>query len=338
MPHRLASLVLLGLAVLLGLSACTSVQAGVGAGVAGSSSSHPAGSSATGSAPATQSAAAAKKVSVHVSINIGDGQSVGVGMPFIAMFDKKITDGVAFAKATTVKVNGEPIDARWYFEYTDPASGHLMEAHLRPQSYWPANARIQVDLPIQGLSGGAVPHQPNTDYVFGDDLSADYTTTDAHIVTVSNAAHTLTVLDNGKTWGVFPVSLGAADTPTTNGTKVIMEKGRSVRMRGPGYDDPHVMWTQRLTYDGEYLHSAPWNCVGYPGCVGPANHIGSSNSSNGCTNLRPQDAIALYHFLGIGDVVRYPDADGPRMKLGDGYGDWNVTWGLWQTGGAVPVQ
>jgi hypothetical protein len=74
------------------------------------------------------------------------------------------------------------------------------------------------------------------------------------------------------------------------------------------------------------------------GCAGPANHIGFANSSNGCTNLRPRDAISLYNFLGIGDVVRFPDADGPHMRFGDGYGDWNVTWGLWQTGGVVPTQ
>ena len=37
----------------------------------------------------------------------------------------------------------------------------------------------------------------------------------------------------------------------------------------------------------------------------------------------------------IGDVVHYPDANGPAMQLGPGYGDWNVAWSQWLTGGAL---
>ena len=50
----------------------------------------------------------------------------------------------------------------------------------------------------------------------------------------------------------------------------------------------------------------------------------------------PDDAQKLYEFLEIGDVVQYPNASGPLMGLGDGYGDWNVPWPQWQTGGLVP--
>jgi lipoprotein-anchoring transpeptidase ErfK/SrfK len=103
----------------------------------------------------------------------------------------------------------------------------------------------------------------------------------------------------------------------------------------PAYHECGVEWDQRLTYGGEYLHAAPWNCTGAPGCVGPANNIGHANSSNGCTNLTPTDAEKLYHFLNIGDVVRFPNATGPRMQLGDGYGDWNLSWAQWSTGGLI---
>jgi L,D-transpeptidase catalytic domain len=85
-----------------------------------------------------------------------------------------------------------------------------------------------------------------------------------------------------------------------------------------------VKWTQRLTYDGEYLHSAPWNTYNIDHGV---------DSSNGCTNLHDADAKKLYDFLEIGDVVNYPNASGPRMTLGEGYGDWNLSWQQWQTGG-----
>ena len=328
---HLAAVVAIGVLV---LSGCSSTSAGHGSAAQPQSAHPPTAAISSG----TSSATAQRVVAVHVSVNISDGSSVGVGMPYIATFNQKITDGRAFAAATKVTINGTAIDAQWYFEYSDPASGHLMEAHLRPQSYWPRNSRIQVDLPVQNLSGGSVAHHPGQVFHFDDSLTSSFTTTDAHILTAQDSNHTLTVLDNDKLWGTFPISLGASDTPTKHGIKVIMEKGRDVRMRGPGYDDPHVKWTQRLTYDGEYLHSAPWNCTDPAyGCAGPANNIGSYDSSNGCTNLRPTDAIKLYNFLGIGDVVTYPDANGPRMQLGDGFGDWNLTWQLWQTGGAIPT-
>ena len=66
-----------------------------------------------------------------------------------------------------------------------------------------------------------------------------------------------------------------------------------------------------------------------------ANILHGVNSSNGCTNLLPADAQRLYNFLEIGDVVDYPNANGKPMQIGDGYGDWNVNWGIWRTGGLV---
>jgi lipoprotein-anchoring transpeptidase ErfK/SrfK len=135
-------------------------------------------------------------------------------------------------------------------------------------------------------------------------------------------------MTDGHLWATMPTSLGAADTPTKRGTKIVMEKGVSTCMKGPGYDECGIKWTQRLTYDGEYLHSAPWNIY---------NIQHGINSSNGCTNLLPDDAQKLYSFLEVGDVVKYPNADGPLMQMGDGYGDWNVPWAQWKLGGLYPV-
>lgn len=276
------------------------------------------------SPPATPSTPAGAPV--HIRAYPGDGSTVGVGMPIIATFNKKITSAVDFAKAATVTVNGQPANGAWFFEYTDPASGHVMEAHYRPQTYWPGHARIHVDFATKGVSAGK-------GLAFDDSLTLDYATGPANILTVDDRTHMLTVVSDGKEWGKFPVSLGARDTPTKRGTKVIMEKGADICMsgnppNGPSYHECHVKWTQRLTYDGEYLHAAPWNTY----------NIGHGvDSSNGCTNLYTSDAKKLYDFLRIGDVVQYPNADGPRMQLGDGYGDWNVPWGQWQTGGAVPT-
>jgi hypothetical protein len=36
-------------------------------------------------------------------------------------------------------------------------------------------------------------------------------------------------------------------------------------------------------------------------------------------------------------VISYPNANGPAMTLGAGYGDWNVPWSEWLTGGLYPT-
>ena len=265
---------------------------------------------------------------------LSDGSHVGVGMPIILLLSRRITDARGFAAATTVRVNGAAVHGGWYFERKYGDTGHPVEADYRMQNYWPGHARIRLDLPVKGVSAG-------NGLRFANNLTLSFSTGAANVVSVDNAAHRLTVLSDGRPWpsagANFPVSLGAPDTKTRRGVKVIMEKGRSICMHGPGYHECGVRYTQRLTYDGEYLHAAPWNCLHAAECIGPYNNIGHANSSNGCTNLTPEDARQLYQHLNIGDVVKFPNADGRLMALGDGYGDWNVPWSQWQTGGLYPV-
>jgi lipoprotein-anchoring transpeptidase ErfK/SrfK len=258
---------------------------------------------------------------VHVRLKFSDGSEFGVGIPVIAYFSKKISDGKAFADATQVTVDGQPVQGAWYFEPSASQQGYPLEAHYRLKDYWPAHAAVKMDLPVQGLSAGK-------GLAFDNSLTLDFSTGAANIATVDDATHTLSLVSDGQPAGTYPVSLGATNTPTAKGTKVIMEKGASICMSGPGYSECGVKWTQRLTYGGEYLHAAPWN----------TGNLGHADSSNGCTNLSTADAKALYDELRIGDVVRYPNANGPRMTLGAGYGDWNVPWSQWLAGGAIPTR
>jgi lipoprotein-anchoring transpeptidase ErfK/SrfK len=282
-------------------------------------------SSASTSAPATKSstsAPAAPAKPVHVS-GYPDGSTVGVGMPIIATFNKKITDGREFAKHAKVTVNGHAVNGGWYFEYSAAKSGHRMEAHFRMQNYWPAHSHVRVAFDLKGVSAGK-------GLAFDGKLtSLDFHTGARNVSVVNEATHRMTVSSDGQQYGTFPVSLGASKTPTFRGTKVVMEQLPTVCMHDTAgsYYECGIKWDQRLTYSGEYLHSAPWN----------VHNIGHADSSNGCTNLLPSDAVKLYHFLRIGDVVQYPNATGPAMTMGAGYGDWNVSWTQWQTGGAVPV-
>lgn len=267
-------------------------------------------------APSTSAKPATKPV--HVKLTNADGATYGVGMPIIAYFSKKITSAAALTQATTVTVNDEPITGGWFFETSAAFKDYPIEAHWRPKQYWPAHATIRMDLPIKGLSAGG-------NLAYDNSLTLDFATGSANIATVDSSTHQLSLTVDGKAAGTYAVSLGAADTPTARGVKVVMEKGASICMTGPGYHECDVKWTQRLTYGGEYLHAAPWNLA----------NLGKADSSNGCTNLSTADAKKLYDLMGIGDVVTYPNASGPKMQLGSGYGDWNVSWSQWLTGGLV---
>jgi lipoprotein-anchoring transpeptidase ErfK/SrfK len=230
-----------------------------------------------------------------------------------------------------VTVNGHQADGAWFWEQptADEVHSGTIEAHYRMQNYWPGHSHIHVDIPIGGLSAGK-------NLVYENRLtSLDFHIGARHISTIYAGAHRMRVTSDGKLVKTLKVSLGAAKTPTYNGTKVVMQKGEdtpgtdklrpagAVRMRGPGYDEI-VDWSVRITGSGEYIHAAPWN-----------SKIGRQSTSNGCTNLFTDAAKWYYHFARIGDVAIYPDADGPRMPSWDGFGDWNVPWPQWQQGGLL---
>ncbi|MDT4924141.1 MAG: hypothetical protein QOG01_1854 [Pseudonocardiales bacterium] len=321
-PHRAGRV----LAPLLAAAAVIAVVAGV-ANIGRSENKHDVAAPRTGAGThsthlSSADATARPHKPVHIKLLNADGSEYGVGMPVIAYLSKKITSGKELQRATTATVNGKPIQGAWFFEPSSYYKGYPIEAHWRPQTYWPAHASVHVDISAAGLSAG-------DGLAYDDSLISDFTTGPRNISWVDDVKHEMTVTTDGKTYGTFPVSLGGTATPTMRGIKVIMEKGREVSMSGPGYFDAHVKYAQRLTYDGEYLHSAPWNIP---------NIVNGVDSSNGCTNLRPTDAQRLYRLLRVGDVVEYPNATGPAMQAGTGYGDWDVPWSTWLTGGLVPTR
>jgi lipoprotein-anchoring transpeptidase ErfK/SrfK len=284
-----------------------------------STATQPSSSGSTSSGPVTK---------VKVSSLEADGATFGVGMPIVLNFSPTPTDSTAFTKAAVVTVNGQPVSGKRYWE--KPYADQPVQAHYRTQNYWPAHATIEVKLPIGGLSAGK-------GLVYDSALtSVTFQTGDAHVSTVNASTLTLTVTNNGQMVKTVPVSLGAAQTPTYNGTKIVMQKGEdvpgtdtlrpngTVLMSGPGYTGDPVPWSVRVTASGEYIHAAGWN-----------THIGVRSTSNGCTNLKPEDGQWFYGFAQVGDVVTYVGTDGSKVNPLDGLGDWNVPWGLWAQGGLL---
>lgn len=256
----------------------------------------------------------------------------GVGMPIVAYVDRRITDASAFGRATTVTVNGQPAAGAWYWQRSG-RQGQVLEAHYRLRTYWPAHAKIFVNMSVKGLSAGS-------GLVFHDSLTLSIATGPANVSTVDCRAEKLTATSDGAVVRTLPTSCGKATTPTYTGTKVVMQKGENipgttrlrpngaVRMVSNNPADPYdlmVPWSVRITNSGEYVHAASWN----------GGNIGVRSTSNGCTNLNVGDAEWFYKFARIGDVLTYANTGGTTMPSWDGFGDWNLPWSAWQVGGAV---
>lgn len=270
------------------------------------------------SAPATS---APPPKPVHVSLLQGDGAVYGVGMPIIAYFDRAPSDPTMFEQTATVTVNGKAVHGYWYWQKSG-REGAAVEAHYRLSSYWPAHAKIYLDAPVKGVPAGK-------GLAYDNSLTLSIETGAANIAVVDGNTHRMSVTSDDVPVFTLPVSLGAADTPTYNGVKVVMEKNRIERMRSePGAAEQYdlqVPWSVRLTNSGEFVHSASWN----------GGNIGVRSTSHGCTNLTVADAKRYFEFANLGDVVIFRNTGGPRMPVWDGYGDWNLPWAAWKDGGAL---
>ena len=83
-------------------------------------------------------------------------------------------------------------------------------------------------------------------------------------------------------------------------------------------------YAMRITNSGEFLHSAPWN----------AGYFGRSNASHGCTGMSTADAAWLISHTLIGDPV-ITTGTSRHMELGNGYGDWNLSYKQYHKGSAL---
>jgi lipoprotein-anchoring transpeptidase ErfK/SrfK len=151
-------------------------------------------------------------------------------------------------------------------------------------------------------------------------------------MTVDNRSKKMTVKRNGKVLRTIPISLGKRSTPSSSGTMIVMEKLRETVFDtfdelGPkeGYR-VDIEYAQRLTWGGEFIHSAPWS-------VGDQ---GRRNVSHGCVNLSPGNAIWLYRQTMIGDPVTVRGTE-RRLVNGNGWTPWTYTWAQFIKGSALPV-
>jgi lipoprotein-anchoring transpeptidase ErfK/SrfK len=246
-----------------------------------------------------------------------DGYTVGVGRPVVVTFNRTVRRKAAVEKALSVTTSRDVGPAAWSW-----TSSRTVQ--FRPKGFWPANTRVSVTADLRKVrAGGGVWGMRDTKAAFKIGRSL--------VMRVSDAKHRMAVVKNGKRIRTFGVSMGKSGFTTRSGTKVIMDKHVSYRMRsttvgitGSEAYDLDVPYAMRITSSGEFLHGAPWN-----------PYVGVANRSHGCTNLTLSAARWVFNRVREGDPV-VTRGTGREMESYNGLGGvWNVRWKAWRAGSAL---
>ena len=254
---------------------------------------------------------------------IPGGGTVGVGMPVSVQFDSPVQTKAERAQVEKLmKISVSPKQ--------EGAWGWLDNRQLmwRPKSYWVPGTHVTVNAPLHGVQTG------DGTWVAADH-STSFTVGSSMVSTVDMKAHTMTVRQNGAVLRTFKVSTGrpGPKTETRYGTKVIISRDGDVTMDSatvgipkgkPGYYKIDTKWAMRLTWTGEFIHSAPWS-------VGAQ---GNANVSHGCTNMAPADAQWMFEHSKVGDVVTFTGSNRPFQPT-EGYGVWMYSFSGWKAQSAL---
>ncbi|MFI1099336.1 Ig-like domain-containing protein [Streptomyces melanogenes] len=248
-----------------------------------------------------------------------DGDTVGVGMPVSINFSRGITNPQAVEKA--IKVTAEP---------SVPVEGHWFgndRLDFRPEKYWAAGTKVTVKFNLDGVEG-----RPG---VYGKQTrTVKFTVGRSQVSTVDAAAHTMTVVRDGKTLKTIPISAGSPQNTTYNGQMVISEKYQVTRMNGATvgfggeYDIKDVPHAMRLSSSGTFIHGNYW---------GDPSVFGTTNTSHGCVGLRDArgagdsstPAAWFYDRSLIGDVVIVKNSKDKQIQPDNGLNGWNMSWAEW---------
>ena len=237
---------------------------------------------------------------------IQNGSTVGIAMPVIVKFNVPIKDRAAIeAKLSVTSVPSQPGGWAWYSNN---------EVHFRPRVYWQPGTKVSVNVPINGVAtGGGVYGKAN--------VTGGFTVGRSFVMKPDYSSHQMQVFKDGKLVRTVPISGGKPGLATRSGIKVITEKLSTVIMDSatvgipkghPDYYRLEVKNALRITWSGEFIHSAPWS-------VGSQ---GRANVSHGCTNISPANAQWLIGEVLVGDPVESVNS-GRALERGNGWTDWN---------------
>ncbi len=240
--------------------------------------------------------------------------TVGVGMPVMINFDVPVKNKAEFEK--NLRVTAVPAQAgswRWFSD---------TQVRYRPKQYWKPGTKVTVNADLNGVNaGGGIYGQKSA--------KTSFTVARSLIVKVNLATDVAKVYRGNKLVRTIYVSGGKPGWQTRSGVKLIMGKEWNKKMTNEmiGAKEDYSLtaaYALRITNSGEFLHSAPWNSA----------HFGRRNASHGCTGMSNADAGWLINQTLIGDPV-ITTGSSRRMELGNGFGDWNVSYGKYKQGSAL---
>jgi lipoprotein-anchoring transpeptidase ErfK/SrfK len=249
-----------------------------------------------------------------------NGETVGVGMPIIVKFSAPVTDRAAVEKQLVV-ASTSPAVGGWYWVNSS-------EVHYRTQQYWPSGTDVTLKMNLRGVKAGssliATTNKVKTFHVGTSQVSK-----------ISLKTDHLSYYVNGKLARTIPVTGGKPGWETRSGVKLVLERRTDVNMRSetigvadknsPNYYDLSVKWALRVTWSGEFVHSAPWS-VGSQGV---------DNVSHGCVGMSEANMYYLWKTAHRGDPVEVTGSEKKMTAFDNGMGDWNVSWAAWKAGSAL---
>jgi lipoprotein-anchoring transpeptidase ErfK/SrfK len=255
--------------------------------------------------------------SVDTGLYAFNGQKVGVAMPITVQFDRDIPQS---ARAEVQKR---------LFVTTDPPQPGVWswvgarQVLYRAPDYWKPGTKITVRSALAGV--------PMGNGTFGDtDRSAEVTVGDKVFMYVDNKAKHMQVYVNDQLARTMPVSLGKPSTPSSSGFMVTMSHDAhavfDTRGEPNGGYVVNVQWAMRLTWGGEFVHSAPWS----------TGAQGRYNVSHGCVNLGPSNAKWLFDITHVGDPIIVKGTE-RTLVHGNGWTAWDRPWSEFVQGSALPV-
>jgi lipoprotein-anchoring transpeptidase ErfK/SrfK len=230
------------------------------------------------------------------------------------------------------KANRATVERRMFVTSDPPQTGAWhwdsnIQAEYRPKDYWQPGTKLTVRLGLGGLPIG------DGRYGAVDITSKSSIDTVRREIDVDNATKKLTAKQDGQVVKTFPVSLGRPAKPSFSGTMVIMERLDKTVFDSSTYGTPvnspdgyrtDIQWAERLTWDGQFIHAAPWS----------VNDQGKRNVSHGCTNVSTANAKYLFGLTHIGDPVIVKGTS-RKLDWGNGWTDWNRTWDEYVKGSAL---
>jgi lipoprotein-anchoring transpeptidase ErfK/SrfK len=279
------------------------------------------GKTSTTTTKFTTMASPGNRMDAH--LYMADNATYGQAMPLVIEFGQ---GGVAAADRAAVE--------RRLFVKTDPPQPGVwhwdsnIQIEYRAKDYWQPGTRITGKFLLGGLPVGKGRYGKV-------DFSIDATVDKVkRVIQIDDATKQLTALQDGQVVKTAPVSLGRPDKPSFSGTMVVMDRKDKDTFDSSTYGTPinspdgyrtDVQFVERLTWDGQFIHAAPWSVA----------QQGHTNVSHGCVNISTDNAQWLYNWVKIGDPV-VVKGTGHGLDQGNGFTAWDLSWEDFVKGSASP--